>query len=60
MRETAKANALESVTHALQAGVLPAGEDAGLPLIIHRLEDTAQAHEAIENGSGGKVLIRID
>ncbi|MBM9508915.1 NADPH:quinone reductase [Streptomyces sp. KK5PA1] len=57
MRDAAKANALAAVTDALGSGALPVGEEAGLPLIRYALEDTAHAHEALEGGVTGKVLI---
>ena len=45
------------VTAALDA--LPVGEAAGLPLHRFPLERTAEAHEAVENGAVGKVLIDV-
>ncbi|MBN9607045.1 MAG: NADPH:quinone reductase [Actinomycetales bacterium] len=47
----------EDVTAALDA--LPVGEAAGLPLHRFPLERTAEAHEAVENGAVGKVLIDV-
>jgi NADPH2:quinone reductase len=49
--------AAEDITVALEAGVLPVGEEHGLPLHHFELADTAGAHEAVESGAVGKVLI---
>lgn len=51
--------AAEDVTAALEDGVLAVGEAAGLPLTWFPLEETAAAHDAVENGTVGKVLIRV-
>jgi NADPH2:quinone reductase len=51
--------AAEDITAALQAGALPVGESAGLPLTWFPLEQTAAAHDAVESGTTGKVLIRV-
>lgn len=51
--------AAEDITVALGDGVLPVGEEAGLPLHWFALEDTAAAHDAVESGVTGKVLIRV-
>jgi NADPH2:quinone reductase len=51
--------AAEEITVALRDGALPVGEEAGLPLTWFQLEETAAAHEAVENGVTGKVLIRV-
>lgn len=53
------AAAVEDITAALTAGALPVGEDAGLPLTWYPLEETAAAHDAVERGAIGKVLIRV-
>ncbi|MBI5159998.1 MAG: NADPH:quinone reductase [Micrococcales bacterium] len=50
---------VEDVTAALAAGALPVGEEAGLPLIRFPLERTAEAHDAVERGAVGKVLIEL-
>jgi NADPH:quinone reductase len=55
----ALAAAAEDITAALEAGALPVGEEAGLPLIWFGLEGTAAAHDAVEGGVVGKVLIRV-
>ena len=51
--------AAEDITAALADGALPVGEDAGLPLTWFPLEETAAAHDAVEAGTTGKILIRI-
>ena len=51
--------AAEDITLALHDGVLPVGEAAGLPLTWFELDETAAAHDAVENGATGKVLIRV-
>jgi NADPH:quinone reductase len=53
------AAAAEDVTAAVAAGALRAGEKAGLPLHHYPLEATSAAHEAVERGAVGKVLIDI-
>ncbi|MGN6406994.1 MAG: NADPH:quinone reductase [Curtobacterium sp.] len=57
--DEALAAAAEDVTAALRDGVLPVGEDAGLPLVRFALEDTAAAHDAVEQDAVGKVLIDV-
>ncbi|MCQ1988202.1 NADPH:quinone reductase [Arthrobacter sp. zg-Y844] len=51
--------AAEDITAALQDGALSVGESAGLPLTWFPLEETAAAHDAVENGTTGKILIRV-
>ena len=51
--------AAEDITAALEAGALPVGAEAGLPLTWFSLEETASAHDAVEAGATGKVLIRV-
>ena len=51
--------AAEDITRALEDGALPVGEEHGLPLIWFGLEETAAAHDAVELGAVGKVLIRV-
>lgn len=53
------AAAAKDVTAAVTAGALRAGEKAGLPLHHYSLEATQAAHEAVEQGAVGKVLIDI-
>jgi NADPH2:quinone reductase len=51
--------ATEDITAALADGALPVGEEHGLPLHRFGLADTAAAHEAVEAGVVGKVLIDV-
>jgi NADPH2:quinone reductase len=51
--------ATEDITAAVEAGALPVGEEAGLPLTRFPLERTADAHAAVEAGVVGKVLIDV-
>jgi NADPH2:quinone reductase len=51
--------AVEDVTEAVRAGALRVGADAGVPLHHYSLEDTAAAHDAVEGGAIGKVLIDV-
>ncbi len=53
------AAAVEDVTAAVSAGALRVGEAAGLPLHHYPLEATPAAHDAVEQGAVGKVLIDI-
>ncbi|WP_432522741.1 NADPH:quinone reductase [Kineococcus sp. SYSU DK006] len=53
------AAAAQDVTAALRDGALPVGEEHGLPLLRFPLERTAAAHEAVEGGVVGKVLIDV-
>jgi NADPH:quinone reductase len=55
----AKDEAVAGVTAAAAAGALDVGEDAGLPLHRFPLEQTAEAHAAVEGGAVGKVLIDV-
>jgi NADPH2:quinone reductase len=55
----AKDQAVADVAAAVADGALPVGEDAGLPLHRFPLEQTADAHTAVEAGAVGKVLIDI-
>jgi len=52
-------HAVEDVTAAVSAGALKVGEEAGVPLHRFPLEETAAAHDAVENGAVGKVLLDI-
>ena len=54
-----KAAAVAAVSAALADGALRVGEDHGLPLTRFRLEDTALAHDAVQQGIVGKVLIDV-
>jgi NADPH2:quinone reductase len=51
--------AAEDVSAAVADGALEVGEAAGLPLLRFPLERTADAHDAVEQGAVGKVLIDI-
>ncbi|TVZ00867.1 NADPH:quinone reductase [Trebonia kvetii] len=53
------AAAAADVTAAVAAGALRVGEEAGLPLHHYPLADLAAAHDAVEGGATGKVLIDI-
>jgi len=53
------AAAAEDIAAALADGALRAGEEAGLPLHHYPLEETAAAHDAVEAGVVGKVLIDL-
>ncbi len=50
--------AVEDITSALIDEALAVGEDAGLPLHRFPLADTADAHQAVEDGAVGKVSDR--
>ena len=49
--------AAEDVTAAVAAGALRVGSHAGLPLHHFTLDETAAAHDAVQNGAIGKVLV---
>jgi NADPH2:quinone reductase len=51
--------ASDDITLALLDGALPVGENAGLPLHRFPLANTADAHQAVQDGAVGKVLIDI-
>ena len=51
--------AVEDVTEAVRAGALRVGDEAGVPLHHYPLDQTAAAHDAVEGGAVGKVLIDI-
>jgi NADPH2:quinone reductase len=51
--------AAEDINAAITAGALPVGESAGLPLHHFSLAQTAGAHQAVEAGTNGKVLITV-
>ena len=49
----------EDVTAAVAAGALRVGDDVGVPLHHYPLEETAAAHDAVEAGAVGKVLVDV-
>lgn len=51
--------AAEDITAALRDDALPVGESFGLPLTWFSLEQAAAAHDAVENGTTGKILISV-
>lgn len=57
--EQQKAAAVAAVADALKAGALRVGDEHGLPLSRFRLEETAAAHDAVEQGFVGKVLVDV-
>jgi NADPH2:quinone reductase len=57
--DQAKAVAIEDLTAAASVGAVRVGEDAGLPLHHFSLDQTAEAHAAVENSIIGKVLIDV-
>jgi NADPH2:quinone reductase len=54
------AAAAADINKAIEAGSFKVGERAGLPLHRFPLEDARAAHEAVESGVVGKVLVPID
>ena len=57
--EAALRAAAEDITLALVDEALPIAEDAGLPLHRFPLARTADAHQAVQDGAVGKVLIDV-
>ncbi|WP_309069170.1 NADPH:quinone reductase [Microbacterium sp.] len=53
------AAAAEDITAALEDGAFAVGDERGLPLHHFPLEGTAAAHDAVEDGAIGKVLIDV-
>lgn len=53
------ASAAADISRALEDDALPVGAAAGLPITWFPLEATADAHDAVERGATGKVLIRV-
>lgn len=53
------AAAAADINAAVEAGGLRVGADAGLPLHHYPLEETGIAHDAVESGAVGKVLLDI-
>ena len=59
MGNAALTAAVEDITLALVDEALPVGEEAGLPLHRFPLARTADAHQAVQDGAVGKVLIDV-
>ena len=57
--DAAKDRAVVDVAAAAADGALPVGAQAGLPLHRFPLAQTAAAHDAVEAGAVGKVLIEV-
>ncbi|MEU8171325.1 NADPH:quinone reductase [Microbispora hainanensis] len=57
--DAVKDAAVADVRAAVEAGALRVGEEAGLPLHHFPLERTADAHDAVEAGAVGKVLVDV-
>ncbi|TQN43994.1 NADPH2:quinone reductase [Blastococcus colisei] len=55
----AKEIGVEDVNAAVLDGAIRVGREAGLPLHVFPLEHTAQAHQAVQDGAVGKVLIDV-
>ncbi|HSP38353.1 MAG TPA: NADPH:quinone reductase [Frankiaceae bacterium] len=55
----AKATGIADVSAAVRAGAIRVGEAAGLPLHHFPLADVAGAHQAVQDGTVGKVLIDV-
>jgi NADPH2:quinone reductase len=51
--------AAADINHAIEDGAYRVGEEAGLPLHRYPLEETGAAHEAVEDGAVGKVLVTV-
>lgn len=56
---TAKLHAVDDITAALAAGAIRVGADAGLPLHVYPLAETAAAHQAVQDAVVGKVLVDV-
>jgi NADPH:quinone reductase len=54
-----KDQAVADVSAAVADGALPVGADAGLPLHRFPLDQTGAAHDAVERGAIGKVLVDV-
>src|SRR5215213_11440081 len=57
--ERAKALGIEDVNAAVQDGAVRVGDEAGLPLHVFPLGQTADAHRSVQDGAVGKVLIDV-
>ena len=51
--------AAEDTNRAIEEGAYRVGEEAGLPLLRFPLEETGAAHDAVERGAVGKVLVMV-
>jgi NADPH2:quinone reductase len=51
--------AAEDINAAIADGALPVGDAAGLPLVEFTLDQTDDAHRAVESGAVGKVLVKV-
>jgi len=56
---SAKAAGIEDVNAAVADGAVRIGAEAGLPLHVFPLADTAGAHAALEAGPTGRVLVQV-
>lgn len=59
LTRAAKEAAVAAVSAAVADGAMPVGAEHGLPLHRFTLEQTAQAHDAVQAGVTGKVLIDV-
>ncbi|RFU20340.1 NADPH:quinone reductase [Geodermatophilus marinus] len=57
--ERAKALGVEDVNAAVLDGAVRVGGEAGLPLHVYPLAETAVAHQAVQEGAVGKVLVDV-
>jgi NADPH2:quinone reductase len=55
----AKDLGVEDVNAAVLDGAVRVGDDAGLPLHVYPLAEAAAAHQAVQDGAVGKVLIDV-
>jgi NADPH2:quinone reductase len=51
--------AVEDIAEAVRAGALRVGDESGIPLHHFSLDQVAEAHDAVEQGAIGKVLLDI-
>jgi NADPH:quinone reductase-like Zn-dependent oxidoreductase len=57
--DAAKLAAVAAISDAVAAGALRGGEQAGLPWHHYPLARTAEAHDAVQAGTVGKVLVEL-
>jgi NADPH:quinone reductase len=55
----AKGRAIDDIGAAILDNAIAVGEHAGLPMYHYSLDETAQAHAAVQDGAVGKVLIDV-